>query len=76
MLNISISKDTQKNISQVVGVDYSAIIDYDPLEEMSLIGRPVLFSKKRDLKKSAEEIHFLRGIKSERCLILTKNFQG
>ena len=51
MLNISISKDTQKNISQVVGVDYSAIIDYDPLEEKSLIGRPVLFSKKRDLKK-------------------------
>ena len=51
MLNISISKDTQKNISHVVGADYSAIIDYDPLEEMSLIGRPVFFSKKRDLKK-------------------------
>ena len=51
MLNISISKDTQKNISQVVGADYSAIIDYDPLEEMSLIGRTVLFSKNRDLKK-------------------------
>lgn len=51
MLNILISKDTQKNISQVVGADYSAIKDYDPLEEMSLIGRPVFFSKKRDLKK-------------------------
>ena len=45
------AKIHKKNISQVVGVDYSAIIDYDPLEEMSLIGRPVLFSKKRDLKK-------------------------
>lgn len=51
MLNISISKDTQKNISQVVGAEFSAIIDYEPLEEMSLICRPVFFSKMRDLKK-------------------------
>lgn len=51
MLNISISKDTQKNISQVVGAEFSAIINYEPLEEMSLICRPVFFSKKRDLKK-------------------------
>ena len=51
MLCISISKDTRKNISQVVGVDYSVIRDYEPFEEMSMIGRKLSFSKKGYLKK-------------------------
>ena len=43
MLNILISKDTQKNISQVVGADYSAIKE---------------FLKKIDLKNILKETNY------------------
>lgn len=51
MNGLSLSKETQENISQVIGVDFASIVDYEPLEEMSLIGKTIVFSKKRNLKK-------------------------
>lgn len=51
MSSLLISKETQRNISQVIGVDYASVVNYEPSEEMSLVGRMPVFSKKRDLKK-------------------------
>ncbi|MBQ1175648.1 MAG: hypothetical protein IIX56_04530 [Treponema sp.] len=45
MNGLSLSKETQENISQVIGVDFASIVDYEPLEEMSLIGKTIGFSK-------------------------------
>lgn len=51
MSELLLSKETQKNISRVIGVDYVSVVNYEPSEEMSLVGRMPVFSKKRDLKK-------------------------
>ncbi|MBP3366712.1 MAG: hypothetical protein J6K96_06910 [Treponema sp.] len=51
MSGLLLSKETQKNISRVIGVDYVSVVNYEPSEEMSLVGRMPVFSKKRDLKK-------------------------
>lgn len=46
-----LSKETQKNISKVIGADYTSIVAYEPFEEIHLVGKNVIFSKKRELKK-------------------------
>ena len=51
MNGLSLSKETQRNISQVIGADFDSIVNYEPLEEMSFIGKMVVFSKKRNMKK-------------------------
>lgn len=51
MSGLFLSKETQKNISRVIGVDYVSVVNYEPSEEMSLVGRMPVFSKKRGLKK-------------------------
>lgn len=51
MIELSLNKQTKNNISQAIGTDYLSVVNYDPSEEMKLVGHNIVFSKKRDLKK-------------------------
>lgn len=51
MNELILSKETKNNISQVIGIDFASIVEYEPLEEMTLVGKKVVFSKKTNLKK-------------------------
>lgn len=48
---MTISKETQKNISKAIGADFMAVMECDPAEENSLICKTVGFSKSRDLRR-------------------------
>lgn len=51
MSGLLLSKETQINISRVIGVDYASVVNYEPSAEMSLVGKMPVFSRKHDVKK-------------------------